>query len=153
VTLGHHPRFGLSVGGEDDEIVHDLGGHAGRAVALTHAVQLVTVAAHDRVGVPHGGALGRLGGDRLRLGAWPRAVEPLIGEVGEVHRVAVDGVTEAAVLVNEGSGGELGTEDVLDRVVSPPSDDDRATTLGGPRLGPVDVVAGDDRIPQPDHVR
>ena len=90
------------------------------------------------------------GGDRHRIGAHLLSVEPLIGEVGEERRAAVDQVGTPAVLVNgrpdvEPRRGDLDRLGERGRV-----HEHRSSALAGPAFPPVHGAVVEPRLRERD---
>src|SRR5439155_391457 len=86
------------------------------------------------------GVAGAVTFGRDRPGA--ELVQALVGEVGEVDVVAVDGERAAAVLVDRGAGRERRGQDVDGVLAQNPADDHLPASLGGAALVPVQGVGG-----------
>ena len=99
-------------------------------------------------------AVRTLGGDGdRRVDARVEAVQPAVDEVGEDDGPAGDDIRAPAVLVDPRSDVERRRGQVDRRPVAGTPDQDAPAGLGGSSLDPVDVVAVDPRLGQPDDVR
>jgi hypothetical protein len=78
------------------------------------------------------------------------SVEPLVVEVREPDGALARDVSRAAVLVDARARVETGRRDVSDGAVGRPPDDDQPAALGRAPFAPVDVLAVDGEIGQPD---
>ena len=118
---------------------------AGDRVVFAHADQPAAAAIDDRVGV----AQRDLGRDRPRRVPGVLPVEPLIGEIREEDRAAVDDEFPAAVLVDTRASVQRRRRHVSRAAIGRAAHDHVAAALVGPAFGPIDVRAVKADLPQP----
>ena len=118
----------------------------GHGVVLADADQAAARTVDDAVGVPEA----ELGRERVGRAAWSLPVQALVGEVAEVDHSVRDRIGAAAVLVYASADVERGRGHVRGPPVRGPPDDYGPRSLLRAHLGPVDVVAVDGRLAEPD---
>jgi hypothetical protein len=141
-AAGQHRRLAGAVGGDGNDLVDRLA--AGMRLADAH--DLPPVGGGAAVGVSEV-ALRR---DRPRRLPRVLPVEPLVPEVREEDRLAVQQPGAAAVLVHTGPHVEPFRRDVLERLTRASAYEHRATALGGSPLEPPGrAVRSQERLREP----
>ena len=145
-TLHEDARDALAVERDLDD---RGGGLALAGVVLAHGDESSPGDIEADIGI----AVVALGGDRLGLGdPGVQPVQPPIGPIREDDRAAGHGVRPAAVFVDAAADVERGGRHIGDRAVGRPTDENAAASLRGPPLDPVDLVAIDPRLAEPDRI-
>src|SRR5262249_23647776 len=117
-----------------------------RRVIFADANEPAAAAVHYRVRV----AEGRGGRQRLRRGVTDLTVEPLVGKVREIECAVAARESAAAVLVHARARVERRRGHITAASVRGPAYDDAAPAFGRAQLGPVDILAVESDLPEPD---
>ncbi len=140
------PRRPFAIEGHVDDRRDGL---AIAAVILAHGQEPAAPAVEPQVGV----AVVTLGRDGLGLrAARVQAVQPAVSPVREDDRATGHRVRAAAVFVDARPDVERRARHVLGRAVGRAPHEDAPAGFGGPALDPVDLVAVDPRLTEPDRI-
>ena len=125
--------------GQHHELVVHIAPRVRALVPLADADDPPPIGSHPPVGIPPGARLGRLRGDRDRIGPGVDPIQPLVGPRRCEHGAAVDPPGAAAILVHRRARVEPGRQHLMDAAIRFPSHDRLPPGLLRTGLAPPDA--------------